>query len=147
MIEETPPVDPIFSSICESTTRLIAGAVSRSTMKELQKTVNAATTVYPWEVVVDRILREQVDQTELTERALRAQRDWVVRGGRQTPGKGLTYKTKSLVARLLARVVFLAILIPVVVTLLVLVKQKWPEFDIYRILLWLQNTWPSMFPK
>lgn len=147
MTELTPPVDPVFSRICESTTRLTAGVVSRPTMKDLQKTVQAASAEYPWEAVVDRILREPMDPSQLTKQALRAQRDWVVRGGRQTPGKGVTFKAKSFVARLFARLIFLAILLPVVVVLLVLIKQKWPELDIYRILLWMQDMWPSMFPR
>ncbi len=147
MSEETPRADPVFSRICESTTRLTAGVVSRPTMQELRQTVHASTAEYPWEAVVTRILRDPVDPAKLTKQALRAQRDWVVRGGRETPGKGLTHRAKSFVARLVARLIFLAILLPVVVILLVLIKQKWPEMDIYEILRWLQAAWPSMFPK
>jgi hypothetical protein len=151
MTEETPAVDPVFSRICESTTRLTAGVVPRPTMKELQKTAHAETAEYPWEAVVDRILRDPVDTGTLTQQALRAQRDWVVRGGREAPGRGAGSKAKSFVvrtsAKLLARLIFLAVLLPVVVLLLVLIKQKWPDLDIYRILLWMQDTWPTMFPK
>ena len=147
MTKETPSVDPVFSRICESMTRLTAGLVPRPTMKDLQKTVEASTAEYPWEVVVNRILRDRVDPVKVMKQALRAQRDWVVRGGRETPGKGLTYRAKSIVARLAARLIFLAILLPVVVILLVLIRQKWPDLDIYVILGWLQDTWPSMFPK
>ena len=147
MSEETIPVDPVFSRICESTTRLTAGLVNRSTMKELQGAVAASPAEYPWEAVVDRILREPLDTTEVTKKALRAQRDWVVRGGRETPGKSVGYHAKSFVARMMARCIFMLIFIPMVVIVLVLVKQKWPELDIYRILHWLQDTWPTVFPR
>jgi hypothetical protein len=145
MKEETPTPDPVFSRICESSARLMAGLVNKSTIKELQKTVNSSASDYPWEVVVDRVLRDPVEPSKFTTQALRSQRDWVVRGGRETPGKGIRRHTKTFVARMLARLIFLAILIPAVVMLLVLVKHKWPDVDIYRILGWLKEVWPAVF--
>ena len=147
MTQETPDEDLVFSRICETSARLMAGEVTRSTMKELQKTVRATTDDYPWQPVVDRILGDPVDTEKLVTKALRGQRDWIVRGGRETPGKGVRHHAKSFVARIIARLIFLAVLIPLFVALLVLVKYKWPELDIYRILDWLREVWPSVFRK
>jgi hypothetical protein len=145
MTQETPTSDPVFSQICESNARLMAGQVHKSTLKELQKMVHGSPSEYPWEPVVARILRDPVDVAKFTTQALRSQRDWVVRGGRETPGKGLRRRAKGFVARLVARLIFLAVLIPAVVFLLVLVKHKWADADIYRILVWLGEIWPSAF--
>lgn len=125
--------------------RLMAGAVNRSTMKELQKTVQASPASYPWQAVVERVLAEPIDPEELSTQALKSQRDWVVRGGRETPGKGVSYHAKSFVARMVARLIFFGMFVVCAVLVLVLVKARWPEFDIYRLTEWLQRTWPGTF--
>lgn len=145
MTTQTPTPDPVFPSICEASARLMGGTVNRSTMKELQKLVKAESGSYPWEEVVKRILAGGAPPAEVAQSALKAQRDWIVRGGRQNPGKSLRSHTKGLVARLMARLIFFGVLLASVVVLLVLCKLRWPEVDIYAANEWLAATWPSAF--
>ena len=147
MSQETPAADSLFSRICETSARPMGGTVQRSTIRSLQKEVRSQAKGYPWQSVVDRILAEPVDQEKMVQQALRSQRDWVVRGGRKTPGKGAKHHAKSFVAKLLARLIFMAIFIPVVVVLLVLMRHQWPWCDIYRILDWLAEVWPAVFGR
>ena len=148
MNPQTSTPDPVFSRICEVSARLMGGAVHRSTMKELQKVTRSNSASYPWETVVDRVLSEQVGPAELTKMALKSQRDWIVRGGRETPGPRLRHQAKSFVAKMLARLIFMAILITSLVILLVVCKLCWPAVDIYAANDWLSTTWPSAFgPK
>ncbi len=125
----------------------MAGEVGRAKMKNLQKLLRGSTVDYPWRDVVDHVLGEPVDQGQLTRQALRSQRDWVVRGGRQNPGRSLKRRAKGLLASVVARLIFMALFIPAVIALLVLLKHGWPELDIYRALDWLAEAWPSVFAK
>ena len=145
MTTQTPSPDPVFPSICEASARLMGGTVNRSAMKELQKLVQAESGSYPWEEVVERILAGGASQAEVAQAALKAQRDWIVRGGRQNPGKSLRAHSRSLLARLLARLIFFGVLLASVVILLVLCKLRWPEMDIYAANDWLAATWPDAF--
>jgi hypothetical protein len=95
--------------------------------------------------VIDAVLREPLAAEELTRKALKSQRDWVIRGGRETPGKGVRQHARSFLARLTARVIFTAIFIPCVVVLLVLLKLRWPDLDIYAANGWLQDSFPGAF--
>ena len=147
MAEQTDAATDVFSRICETSTRLMAGTVPRGAMKELQKKVQNDTGSYPWEVVVDRVLLDPVDRDQLTRQALRSHRDWIARGGRETKGRGVRHQAKTFVARIVASLMFMAIFIPVVVVALVLVKHAWPDADIYRLLEWLAAVWPSVFAK
>ncbi|MEE2887985.1 MAG: hypothetical protein VX951_11210 [Planctomycetota bacterium] len=145
MNPETPQPDPVFSRICETSARLMGGVVNRTAMKELQKLVRSESTSYPWEEVVDRVLSSGPPAAELATAALKSQRDWIVRGGRQTPGKNVRHRAKSMVARLMARLVFMAILLASVVALLILCKLRWPGVDIYLANDWLAAAWPAGF--
>jgi len=147
MAEQTDAAADVFSRICETSTRLMAGTVPRRTLQDLQKKVRTDTGSYPWEVVVDRVLLEPFQPDELTRRALRSQRDWIARGGRETPGRGARHHAKTFVARLVAALVFMGIFIPVVVVVLVMIKHKWPDADVYRLLDWLREGWPSVFAR
>lgn len=148
MNSQTSTPDPVFSRICEVSARLMGGTIHRSTMKELQKLLRSEPNSYPWEAVVDRVLAEKMAPPELTKMALKSQRDWVVRGGRETPGPRMRHQAKSFVARMLARLIFMAILITFLVALLVVCKLCWPVVDIYAANDWLATTWPSAFgPK
>jgi len=148
MNSQTSTPDPVFSRICEVSARLMGGAVHRSTMKDIQKVVRSERGSYPWEAVVDRVLSEQVGSAELTKMALKSQRNWVVRGGRETPSPRLRHQAKSFVAKMLTRLIFMTILITSLVILLVVCKLCWPAVDIYAANDWLSMTWPSAFgPK
>ena len=89
--------------------------------------------------VLDRALRDPVDQNELVSRGLRAQRDWVWRGGRTNPGKGAKMQAKTFFASLAAKLLFFALYTLALVCFLVLVEQMWPHMDISRILHFLQD--------
>lgn len=128
-------------------TRLLAGAVSKRTLEALQRTVQASPAEYPWQVVNQVVLAEPCDEQELAQKALRAQRDWVVRGGRENPGKPLGLQAKTLLAKLVAQSLFLGIYTFVILLFLLLVKHKWPQANVYGVLDWLYSVFPNLVPK
>ncbi len=83
----------------------------------------------------------------MVNRGLRAQRDWVGRGGRDNPGKGVRLQAKTLLATLSAKLVFIVLYTLVLVCFLVLMEQIWPHLDISRILHFLQDKLPALFPR
>lgn len=119
--------------------RLLAGAVSRRTMEQLQRTVQQSPAEFPWQVVTQAVLAEPADLQRLVQQGLQAQRDWIVRGGREMPAKPISLRAKGLLARLCAQLIFLSIYSVVLVVALLLLKYKLPDFDIYRILAWFQR--------
>lgn len=139
--------DETMTAVAAVSLRLLAGTVSRKTMEQLQRTVQATPSEYPWQVVTQAVLAEPVDEQKLVQQGLRAQRDWVVRGGRLEPGRSLDVKAKTFVAKLLTQLIVFVVYALLIVALLLLAKQKWPGFDIYRGLAWLQETFPGAFPR
>ncbi len=136
----------LFREISELSLRLMAGAVSRRTMKDLQRLVDRSSHAYPWDAVLDRALEDPVDHNQLVDRGLRAQRDWVERGGRTNPGRGVRLQAKTFMAALVAKLLFGVIYTLALVCLLVLLEQLWPQLDISRILHFLQESLPGVFP-
>jgi len=143
--EHDPEV--LFQEISELSLRLMADSVPRGTMKDLRRIVESGDGVYPWDAILERALEDPVDQHELVSRGLRAQRDWVWRGGRTNPKKGMRRKAKTFLAGLVAKLVFLVLYTLALVCLLVLVEQIWPSMDISRILHFLQDKLPGLFPR
>lgn len=142
--EHDPEV--LFQEISELSLRLMAGSVPRRTMKDLQRIVQGSGEAYPWDAVLARALKDPVDQHDLVNRGLRAQRDWVWRGGRTNPGKGARVRAKTFLASLVAKLLFFVLYTLALVCLLVLVEQIWPHLDISRILHFLQEHLPRLFP-
>jgi hypothetical protein len=142
---ERPADDPV-RPVAEVSLRLMAGVVSRKLMDTLQRTVRQNPAEYPWQVVNQAVLAETVDPARLVQQGLRAQRDWIVRGGRENPSRPLGLRAKTLLAMVLSRLLFFAAYTAAVAVLLLLLKQKWPGLDLYRILYWLQAALPGVFP-
>lgn len=139
----TPPdlarPDETLTAVASASLRLMAGAVSKRTMEQLKRTLQQSPAEFPWQVVTQAVLAEPVDEQKLVQQGLAAQRDWIVRGGRETPGPGIGHKAKGLLARLCAQLIFGAIYAVVIVVLLLLLKHKMPNVDIYRLLAWFQQ--------
>ncbi len=149
MTQQPPNVDEADQTerdVADAALRLMAGVLPKRQLETLQRTARASTQNYPWEAITDSILAVPADPEDLVRRGLRAQRDWILRGGRETPGKSLKTRGKTLFAKVLAWSFFLVLFSLAVVVLLILLRQKWPDFDIYAVLRWLQETWPRMFP-
>ncbi len=64
----------------EVSLRMMAGAVGDETLAQVRKRVAEDPAFYPWEDVVRLVVAEPVDPSELVNRALVAQRDWLVTG-------------------------------------------------------------------
>lgn len=134
--------DPILVDVYEASHRLLVG-LPRKTMRDLQSIVFASRETYPWREVVERILAEPLgDEAALMQSGLKAQRDWVKRGGRLDASADS--KRSCLGAILSMSFVFLVFLATVVV-LLVVARMHWPEADIYRLIDWLHETFPGRF--
>lgn len=142
---ETAAADATSQAVAAVAMRLMAGGVSRKLMDTLQRTVRQNPVEYPWQVVNQAILAEAGDDQKLVQQALRAQRDWILRGGRENPGRPMGVRAKTLLAMLLSRVLFFGVYTLAVCVLLILLKQKLPWFDLYAILRWLQDVWPAVF--
>jgi hypothetical protein len=93
------------------------------------------------------VLAEPVDQQQLVQQGLKAQRDWILRGGREAPAKPVAVRAKTLVAKLLAQLITFAMCSAVLLVLLLALKHKWPEADIYRPLAWLYEQFPKLLPR
>ena len=130
--------DEVLRAVGDASLRLMAGAVPKTRMEQLRRTVEQSPADYPWQVVTQAILAEDVDEQRLVQQALAAQRDWILRGGRTAKGPSLRHRTKGLFARLLAQLIFATIFAAVLVLGLLLLKYK-ADFDIYRILVWAQE--------
>jgi hypothetical protein len=147
----TPPdlehPEQTHQAVAEASLRLLAGAVPRRLLEQLQRTVQQSTAEYPWQVVTQAILAEPVSPQQLVQQGLQAQRDWISRGGRETPGKPIGQRAKGFLARLLAQLLFLCLLVVVLYAGVLLVKHKLPALDLFAPLEWLYATFPQLRPK
>ncbi len=140
----TPPdlarPDDTLDAVARANLRLMAGFVSKRTMEQLQRTLQQNPSEFPWQVVTQALLAEPVDEQRLVQQALVAQRDWIVRGGRETPRPGVAHRAKGLLARLCAQLIFGALYAVVIVVLLLLLEHLNPQLDLSRVLHWFQAT-------
>lgn len=154
--------------------RMMAGTVPPEVVDHLQARLLAESERYPWEEVVETILAETADPQELVNQGLRAQRDWIARGG--APGGGaapvstapraaaaassqpqagargrrapsLKTRGKTFLAAAIVKGGFAIIYTLAIVLLLVLIRHKYPSLDIYRILEWLRDALPGVFGR
>jgi hypothetical protein len=134
----TPPdlaqPEAVLHAVGDVSLRLLAGAVPRKTLEHLKRTLQQTPTEYPWQVVVQTVLADPVDSQQVVQQGLQAQRDWILRGGRETPGKPITTRAKGLLAKLVAQLIFLSLFAVVVAAGLVLLRYHYPSLDIYRAL-------------
>lgn len=136
----------LVAAVREVSLRLLGGGVQRSTMTQLQKLARDNVGDYPWRDVTRRILAEPIDEQRLVQQALVQQRDWIWRGGRETPGPGIGYRTKGFFAKLVAQTIFLSIWALVLAVTLLALKHKF-GFDLYQVLEFFYSTFPSLKPQ
>lgn len=136
---EGPQPHETVAAVGAVSLRLLAGAVPKRTMEQLQRTVQQSSGEYPWRVVTQAVLADPVDEHALVQQGLKAQRDWIVRGGRERPAPPVSHRAKRFVARLVAQTIFCAVWTLVVIAVLLLLKHKLPEIDIYRLLGWIED--------
>jgi hypothetical protein len=132
--------EDVESAVAQASLRLMAGVVPKATLDRLRKGAMDAGAEYPWETTTRAILADAVDPQRLVQQGLVAQRDWVLRGGRENPKPSIGRKAKGLLARLCAQLIFGALFAAVLVIGLVAVKYQWPAFDIYVAVDWLAAT-------
>ncbi|MCA8950555.1 MAG: hypothetical protein KDE27_13710 [Planctomycetes bacterium] len=130
-------------AVREVALRLMAGAVPRATMTRLQKLMRENVGDYPWQEVTRQLLAESVDEQQLVQQGLNAQRDWVWRGGRETPRPPLGHRTKGFFAKICAQTIFLLIWAVVVVIALLALRHT-TGLDIYAGLRWLYEMFPNL---
>jgi hypothetical protein len=142
MPPDSPPApdlgkpDEALQAVGAVSLRLLAGAVPKQAMEQLRRMVQESPSEFPWQVVTQAVLAQPADPQQLVQQGLRAQRDWILRGGRETPRPGMSQRAKGLLARLCAQAIFFVIYTLVVVAALLLLRHKVPELDIYRITAW-----------
>lgn len=134
----TPPdlqnPDDTMTAVAAVSMRLVAGSVGKRTMEQLKRTVEQSPAEYPWQIVTQAVLAEPVEPQRLVQQALAAQRDWILRGGREAPSRPLTTQAKGLLAKIVAQSIVVGLIAGIVVVVLLLLKLKYPACDIYRVL-------------
>ena len=80
--ESRPAGEDTLGQIAQVSLRLLAGSVSKRSLEGLKRTLEASPSEYPWQVVTKVVLSEPCDEQDLAQRGLRAQRDWILRGGK-----------------------------------------------------------------
>jgi hypothetical protein len=133
-----------YEAVAHASLRLLAGAVDRPLFAQLQRQLAASPDSYPWQEATRALLAPPVDAQQLVQRGLQAQRDWILRGGRETPKPALARRAKGLLARLCAQLLFAVLFAVVLLVALLAVKHRWPELDIYQALDWLYRTFPAL---
>ena len=122
--------DQALKAVSEASLRLMAGAVSKPKLAQLKITAQENEAEYPWQVITQAILSEEVEGQRLVQQGLAAQRDWILRGGRVAKGPSVTHRAKGFVARMTAQLIFAVIFLIVVVVGLLLLEYKFPAWDI-----------------
>lgn len=128
-------------AIEQASARLLGGTVDKKCFERLRGSIQVAAATgkeYPWREVLTSLLADSVDEQRMAQQALQAQRDWILRGGRETP-KSLGRAAKGLLARFVAQLLIFALISLIVIVLLLALKYRFPEFDIYRVLAWAQG--------
>jgi hypothetical protein len=128
------PADPELQRIFETSHRMFAGLVPGGTAAKLRQRIAEDPARYPWEEVVAIVNAAAVPPADLIQRGLRAQRDWILRAAAGRPMRRLRVAGKTLLARILAQLLFFGLYSAAVVVLLLLLKLKWEGADIYRLL-------------
>ena len=127
-----------MAAVAAVSLRLMSGSVGKRTLEQLQRTVEQSPAEYPWQIVTQAVLAEPVEPQRLVQQGLQAQRDWIVRGGRETPSRPLAQQAKGFLAKLVAQAIFAALFAVVMLVILLLAKYRF-DFDIYRILDWFRS--------
>lgn len=131
--------EEVHDAVAHAALRLLAGAVPRATLERVKREVEKAGAAYPWEAATRALLAEPVEPQQLVQQGLAAQRDWILRGGREAPKPGLARKAKGFFARLLAQLVFGVLYAVVIAAVLVLLKFQNPAIDLYIAVDWLRT--------
>jgi hypothetical protein len=146
-MSDTPPdltdAEQALRAVSEASLRLMAGSVSKPTMVQMRRVAEQSDGPYPWQEITQGLLAEDVDEQRLVQQGLTAQRDWILRGGRQNKAPGIGRRAKGMVATLLAQLIFVTILAVLILISLLILKYKLPEWDIYRITEWVQDLFGS----
>ena len=148
--------DARVARLGEASLRLMSDSVAPATLERARRAIEASPDVYPWEEVVDELLRDPVEPTALFQAGLVAQRDWIERGGapkppvaapiarapvttrsdgprRAAPRKSASFYFKTFVAMLIVRGTFYGIMIVALLVALILLRERYPGFDIYQL--------------
>ena len=131
--------EEVHDAVAHAALRLLAGAVPRATLDRVRRDAEKAGAEYPWEAATRALLAEPIAPQQLVQQGLVAQRDWILRGGREAPKPGIGRRAKSLVARLLAQLVFGVLYAVVIAAVLVLLKYQYPAIDLYIAVDWLRT--------
>jgi hypothetical protein len=134
----------LLDAVREVALRLLAGGVPKSTIAQLQRLLRDNVGDVPWREMTRRILAEPADHQRLVQQGLAAQRDWIWRGGRETPGPSVGRRAKGCLARLVAQAIFLSIWAVLIVLALLALRHRFPDFQIYWLLDWLYEQFPQL---
>jgi hypothetical protein len=140
--------DSTVARVAETALRMMAGQVGPDTQRALQDALRRSPDAYPWQEVCDLVVAERVDPSQLVNRGIVAQRDWVNRpaaartvpaASAARPKRPASNLFKRLLAMLIVRGAFYAVFASAFVVLLVLVQRRWSEVDIYALGRWVED--------
>ncbi|MDA0372293.1 MAG: hypothetical protein O2865_00770 [Planctomycetota bacterium] len=128
--------DATVAKVAETCLRMMAGSVSPATRRSVADVAKRSPETYPWESVCDLVVGESVDPSDLVNRAISAQRDWVQGGGGasraapRAPRPRASNAIKRLIAMAVVRSAFYVIFAVVFAIGLILIRANW-GFDLY----------------
>lgn len=134
--------DGTIARVAETSLRMMAGTVGSGTLRAIQDELRAHPEAFPWQQVCNLVVAEPVDPSDLVNRGIVAQRDWVHRAQRPavaaapgTPARPARSRSasnlaKRLLAMLIVRGTFYVVFAAAFLVMLVLVERKW-GFDVY----------------
>jgi hypothetical protein len=129
--------DATVAKVAETCLRMMAGSVTPAVRRTVADVAKRSPDAYPWEAVCDLVVGESTDPSDLVNRAIAAQRDWVQSGGTsagraapRAPRPRASNAFKRLVAMAVVRSVFYVIFAVVFAVGLILIRENW-GFDLY----------------
>jgi hypothetical protein len=129
--------DVTVAKVAETCLRMMAGSVTPGVKRSIADVAKRSPDAYPWEAICDLVVGEPVDPSDLVNRGIAAQRDWVQSGG-AAPGRAAprmprpraSNAFKRLLAMAVVRSVFYVIFAVVFAVGLILIRENW-GFDLY----------------
>ena len=134
-----------FSAASEVAMRLLSERVPRPTMAALQRLIQESGGQYPLPAIAKTLAADPIGDAELYSQLLRAEREWILRGGRERRAVGPSRPNRSLLARMLGQSLLVVVTALAVLSVLLAIRVRHPEW-IDGAFDWLHTAFPQTFP-
>lgn len=149
MSEQAPAPDRSTAQLAAAaqiSLRLLSGTVPPATLTRMQEVVRDAPDGFPLGALVKLLGEAEVSPHGLLQQATRAQREWILRGGRRERTPVVRHRGKTMLAKMLGQLLMVGATVLATVAVLVALRHHRPDLDVYRLQDWLHATFPQFFP-